>query len=117
MVEEQFFLADVLSQHAEAGRLLLIDCLTLWLSNILLHSDGKQLWQQEKSKLLNVLPTIASPIILVANETGLGVVPMGELSRNFVDEAGWLHQDLAKICDRVVFTVAGLPMVLKGEKL
>ncbi|MBF0357271.1 MAG: bifunctional adenosylcobinamide kinase/adenosylcobinamide-phosphate guanylyltransferase [Magnetococcales bacterium] len=117
LVEEQFFLADVLSQHAEVGRVLLIDCLTLWLSNILLHSDGKRLWQQEKSKLLNILPTIFSPIIFVANETGLGVVPMGELSRNFVDEAGWLHQDLAKICDRVIFTVAGVPMVLKGERL
>jgi adenosylcobinamide kinase / adenosylcobinamide-phosphate guanylyltransferase len=117
LVEEQFFLSDVLSQHAEDGRVLLVDCLTLWLSNILLHSDGQQLWQQEKSKLLNVLPAISSPIIFVANETGLGVVPMGELSRNFVDEAGWLHQDLTKICDRVVFTVAGLPMVLKGEKL
>jgi len=56
-------------------------------------------------------------IILVSNETGLGVVPMGELSRRYVDEAGWLHQSLAEVSERVVFTVAGLPMVLKGEAL
>ncbi|MBF0443963.1 MAG: bifunctional adenosylcobinamide kinase/adenosylcobinamide-phosphate guanylyltransferase [Magnetococcales bacterium] len=117
LVEEQLKLSSALATHAKDGRLLLVDCLTLWLSNILLQPDWQQLWEKEKRDLLEIIPTLASPIILVANETGLGIVPMGELSRNFVDESGWLHQDLAKICDRVIFTVAGLPMVLKGEKL
>ncbi len=56
-------------------------------------------------------------IILVSNETGLGVVPLGELTRRYVDEAGWLHQAVAERAERVLFTVAGLPMLLKGEPL
>jgi adenosylcobinamide kinase / adenosylcobinamide-phosphate guanylyltransferase len=117
LVEEPIKLSSVLAAHAKEGKLLLVDCLTLWLSNNLLQPDWQQLWEKEKRDMLELLPSLASPIILVGNETGLGVIPMGELSRNFVDENGWLHQDLAKICDRVIFTVAGLPMVLKGEKL
>ncbi|MBF0380888.1 MAG: bifunctional adenosylcobinamide kinase/adenosylcobinamide-phosphate guanylyltransferase [Magnetococcales bacterium] len=117
LVEEPLDLSAVLKNNAKAGSLLLVDCLTIWLSNILLQPNWQQLLNKEKKELLELLPTIASPTILVGNETGLGVVPMGELSRNFVDENGWLHQDLAKICDRVIFTVAGLPTVLKGEEL
>jgi adenosylcobinamide kinase / adenosylcobinamide-phosphate guanylyltransferase len=117
LVEEPLYLADVIEQNAQDGRLLLVDCLTLWLSNLLLHEQASKIWPEEKKKLLKLLPTLVSPTILVGNETGLGVVPMGVLSRDFVDEAGWLHQDLAQVCDRVVFTVAGLPMVLKGENL
>ncbi|MBF0193225.1 MAG: bifunctional adenosylcobinamide kinase/adenosylcobinamide-phosphate guanylyltransferase [Magnetococcales bacterium] len=117
LVEEPIELSSVLAKHAKADRVLLVDCLTLWLSNILLQPDWQQLWEREKKELLELLPALASPIILVGNETGLGVVPMGDLSRSFVDESGWLHQDLAKVCDRVIFTVAGLPTVLKGVKL
>jgi adenosylcobinamide kinase / adenosylcobinamide-phosphate guanylyltransferase len=116
LVEEPLYLAKAIEQNAQDGHLLLVDCLTLWLSNLLFHKNGATLWPQEKKKLLELLPTLTSPVILVGNETGLGVVPMGEVSRRFVDEAGWLHQDLAQICDKVIFTVAGLPMVLKGEQ-
>ncbi len=117
LVEEPLYLAEVLSKNSQTGRLLLVDCLTLWLNNLLLHEESSVLWPQEKEKLLEVLPTLESPIIMVGNETGLGVVPMGALSRRFVDESGWLHQDLAQISQRVIFTVAGLPTVLKGEAL
>ncbi|MBF0455569.1 MAG: bifunctional adenosylcobinamide kinase/adenosylcobinamide-phosphate guanylyltransferase [Magnetococcales bacterium] len=115
LVEEPLFLADALKHNQQEGRLLLVDCLTLWLSNHLLDGSGYQRWQQEKRALLDFLPHGISPTILVSNETGLGVVPMGELNRLFVDEAGWLHQDLASLSDRVTLTVAGLPLVLKGE--
>ena len=92
-----------------------MDCLTLWLTNLLLAEDTA-LQQQQTEKLLKVLPQLKSDIILVSNETGLGVVPMGEISRRFVDEAGRLHQALGQLADKVVFCVAGFPMILKGEK-
>ena len=117
LVEEPLSLSDAIADNARTDRLILVDCLTLWLSNLLLHDNSKELWLQEKTKLLELLPTLSSPLILVSNETGLGVVPMGALSRGFIDEAGWLHQDLARICDRVIFTVAGLPTILKGDDL
>src|SRR5690606_32176673 len=70
--------------------------------------------EQERRQLLNTLGSLPGHIILVSNETGMGVVPMGELSRRYVDEAGWLHQALAERCDRVEFCVGCLPMLLKG---
>ena len=116
LVEEPIHLARALREHAGEERCLLLDCLTLWLSNLLLPGDDGR-FRDEREALLQVLPQLPGTLLLVSNETGLGVVPMGELSRRFCDEAGWLHQDLARICDRVVLTVAGLPQILKGEPL
>nr|WP_314370915.1 bifunctional adenosylcobinamide kinase/adenosylcobinamide-phosphate guanylyltransferase [uncultured Acinetobacter sp.] len=113
--EEPIYLADRLLQFDQANQLILVDCLTLWLSNLLLAEDSA-LQQQQIQQLLNVLPQLKSKIILVSNETGLGVVPMGELSRRFVDEAGRLHQNLGQLANKVVFCVAGFPMILKDEK-
>lgn len=113
--EEPIFLADQLLQVDQENQLILVDCLTLWLTNLLLAEDTA-LQQQQTEKLLKVLPQLKSDIILVSNETGLGVVPMGEISRRFVDEAGRLHQALGQLADKVVFCVAGFPMILKGEK-
>ncbi|WP_336942672.1 bifunctional adenosylcobinamide kinase/adenosylcobinamide-phosphate guanylyltransferase [Acinetobacter modestus] len=113
--EEPTYLADRLLQCDQANQLILVDCLTLWLSNLLLAEDST-LQQQQIQQLLNVLPQLKSKIILVSNETGLGVVPMGELSRRFVDEAGRLHQNLGQLANKVVFCVAGFPMILKDEK-
>ncbi|RDH90605.1 MAG: bifunctional adenosylcobinamide kinase/adenosylcobinamide-phosphate guanylyltransferase [endosymbiont of Seepiophila jonesi] len=112
LVEEPLALGETLQNHAAPSRCLLVECLTLWLTNLLLDEDAQRL-AQEKSALLALLPTLPGEIILVANETGLGVVPMGELSRRFCDEAGMLHQAIAQRCDKVVLTVAGLPHVLK----
>ncbi|RLJ21535.1 bifunctional adenosylcobinamide kinase/adenosylcobinamide-phosphate guanylyltransferase [bacterium endosymbiont of Escarpia laminata] len=112
LVEEPLALAETLLTHAAPSRCLLVECLTLWLTNLLLDEDAQRL-AQEKRALLALLPTLPGEIILVTNETGLGVVPMGELSRRFCDEAGMLHQAIAQRCDRVVLTVAGLPHVLK----
>ncbi|WP_293372209.1 bifunctional adenosylcobinamide kinase/adenosylcobinamide-phosphate guanylyltransferase [Nevskia sp.] len=113
LIEEPLALASTLHALAAPGRCILVDCLTLWLTNLLLHGDGRRL-PAERDALLATLPTLPGEIILVSNETGLGVVPLGELTRRYCDEAGWLHQTLAAVCERVVFTVAGLPMVLKG---
>lgn len=115
VLEEPIYLADRLLQCDQANQLILVDCLTLWLSNLLLAEDPA-LQQQQMQKLFEVLPQLQSQIILVSNETGLGVVPMGEISRCFVDEAGRLHQTLGQLANKVMFCVAGFPMILKDEK-
>ena len=89
-----------------------MDCLTLWLTNLLCAND-EELFQRERTAFLETLPTLPGRIILVSNEVGMGIVPMGELSRRFSDEAGWLNQEAAKICGRVTLMVAGLPYPLK----
>ncbi|MFP6851248.1 MAG: bifunctional adenosylcobinamide kinase/adenosylcobinamide-phosphate guanylyltransferase [Pseudomonas sp.] len=116
LVEEPLALAQVLREHAATDRCLLVDCLTLWLTNLLMLEDQARL-ETERTALLESLADLPGRIIFVSNETGLGVVPLGELTRRYVDEAGWLHQALAERCQRVVFCVAGLPMVLKGDAL
>jgi len=112
-IEEPLKLAECIKRHAASDTCILVDCLTLWLSN-LLCSEAER-FGHEKQHLLSVLKQSPGTIICVTNETGMGVVPMGKLSRQFVDESGWLHQDIAKIADTVILTVAGLPHILKGQ--
>lgn len=116
LIEEPIELARVLRDHAAPGQCLLVDCLTLWLTNLLMLEDAGRL-ASERDQLLDTLVSLPGEIIFVSNETGLGVVPLGELTRRYVDEAGWLHQALAERCQRVVLTVAGLPLTLKGTAL
>lgn len=111
-VEAPLRLADALAAHDAPGRCLLVDCLTLWLTN-LLCTDDETLLVREREALIERLPSLQARIVLVANETSLGVVPLGALTRRFLDEAGVLHQRIAAICGRVLLTVAGLPMTLK----
>ncbi len=112
-VEEAIDLSSPLQANDQAGTIILIDCLTLWVSNLLLKEDEK-LFQHQKELFLQQLRCMQySDVIMVSNETGLGIVPMGELSRRFVDESGWLHQEIAQIANRVTFVVAGLPHILK----
>ena len=113
LVESPLALATTLRVHAAPNRCVLVDCLTLWLTNLLCADDEIE-FCTERDALLDVLPTLPGHIILVSNETNLGVMPLGELTRRFGDEAGCLHQALARVCDRVVLTVAGLPLFLKG---
>ncbi|MGB8810444.1 MAG: bifunctional adenosylcobinamide kinase/adenosylcobinamide-phosphate guanylyltransferase [Acinetobacter calcoaceticus] len=115
LVEEPLFLAKTLQKIDQPNQIILVDCLTLWLTNLLLLDD-QNVQEFECEQLIDVLPKLQSEVILVSNETGLGVVPLGEISRRFVDEAGRLHQALGQIADKVVFCVAGFPMILKGEK-
>ena len=116
LIEEPLELARVLQESAGEGRCLLVDCLTLWLTNLLMLEDPERL-AAEREALLHCLANLPGEIIFVSNETGMGVVPLGELTRRYVDEAGWLHQALAERCQRVVLTVAGLPLTLKGTAL
>jgi len=114
LIEEPLALARVLRAQAAPDRCLLVDCLTLWLTNLLCANDDIVFATQRRA-LVELLPQLPGHIILVSNETGMGVVPLGALSRRFCDEAGWLHQDIAQLTDRVIFTVAGLPHLLKGK--
>jgi len=109
LIEEPIALAESLQRLNQSSTVILVDCLTLWLSNCLHHG----VLAEQKAALLNVLPTLEAHIFLVSNEVGSGIVPMGELSRQFVDESGWLHQMLAQHCDSVTLIVAGLPLGLK----
>lgn len=95
-----------------AGQCVLVDCLTLWLMNLL--EAGEDTFAGERAALLDCLPTLTGEVIFVSNEIGLGVIPLGELSRRFVDEAGWLNQAIARLCDDVTFIAAGLPLALKS---
>ncbi|MGJ7901123.1 bifunctional adenosylcobinamide kinase/adenosylcobinamide-phosphate guanylyltransferase [Lysobacter sp. 1R34A] len=115
-IEEPIALAAALRRHAAPDRCLLVDCLTLWLSNLLGAEDGT-VFGREREALLSSLADLPGRVLLVSNEVGLGVVPMGALTRRYVDEAGRLHQALGALCDRVVFVAAGLPLVLKGAPL
>ncbi|WP_321835954.1 bifunctional adenosylcobinamide kinase/adenosylcobinamide-phosphate guanylyltransferase [Pseudomonas kulmbachensis] len=116
LIEEPVELARVLRDNARADACLLVDCLTLWMTNLLMLEDPQRLIT-ERDALLECLADLPGEIVFVSNETGMGVVPLGELTRRYVDEAGWLHQALAERCQRVVLTVAGLPLTLKGTAL
>ncbi|WP_206355568.1 bifunctional adenosylcobinamide kinase/adenosylcobinamide-phosphate guanylyltransferase [Vibrio maerlii] len=113
VVEEPYELSKVLIEHSREDNCILVDCLTLWLSNCLFGQDLKQ-WQEIKTEFLQTLETLPGQVLMVSNEVGCGVVPMGEVSRRFVDEAGWLHQAIAAQVEKVTLVTAGLPMKLKG---
>jgi adenosylcobinamide kinase/adenosylcobinamide-phosphate guanylyltransferase len=112
LIEEPIKLADILKVNNNPDTILLIECLTLWLTNLLCHSDTT-IFDKEKKKFIQQLKQSRADIIMVSNETGMGVVPMGELSRHFVDEAGFLHQEVAQISERVTLVIAGLEHTLK----
>jgi adenosylcobinamide kinase/adenosylcobinamide-phosphate guanylyltransferase len=112
LIEEPLHLSAVLQQHAAPDRCLLVDCLTLWLTNLLLHEEAGL--RAEVDAVCRCISDLPGELIMVSNEVGWGIVPMGELSRRFQDEAGRLHQQLAGRCNRVTLTVAGLPLEIKG---
>ena len=108
-------LSEALAAEAQKNQIILVDCLTLWLNNQLFNFP-----QQSFTELFNELiastQNAQADIILVANEVGLGIIPLGEISRTFVDEAGRLNQRIAQIADQVFFIAAGLPLQLKGSR-
>ncbi|MCS6152112.1 bifunctional adenosylcobinamide kinase/adenosylcobinamide-phosphate guanylyltransferase [Shewanella baltica] len=141
LFEESLALTALLKRLAKPGRVILVDCLTLWLTNQLLASNAKiddepaptewhatdfipsasstsndealASWQAEKTAFVDSLAELEGVVVLISNEVGSGIVPLGELSRQFVDEAGWLNQAVAALADNVTLVVAGLPLALK----
>jgi adenosylcobinamide kinase/adenosylcobinamide-phosphate guanylyltransferase len=112
-IEEPLALADALLLASARHDVILVDCLTLWITNLLMANEDVAKHVSELSATLVQMKT--AKIVLVSNEVGLGIVPDNAMARTFRDLAGAAHQRLAEICDDVYFVVAGLPMTLKGE--
>ena len=112
-IEEPITLAPILTRWATEDTAILVDCLTLWLSNLLCGDQNE--WYVPVSDLLTVLPNLTGTIVFVANEVGLGIVPDTPLARRFRDQAGRLNQEIATRADVVYFIAAGLPLMLKNR--
>ncbi len=121
-VEEPMQLAQALAGHSQPHTLVVVDCLTLWLTNLLMPAENfeknkapaQYAWAQV-AMVLRAIEDAAGPVVLVGNEIGLGVIPLGRETRAFVDALGRLNQDVAQVCERVTFMAAGLPLTLKGQ--
>jgi adenosylcobinamide kinase/adenosylcobinamide-phosphate guanylyltransferase len=124
-VEEPLLLADALRRACRPGAIVLVDCLTLWLTNLMLCDDvalpgsGElalpAAFERERTAFLDLLEAgLPGELVLVSNEVGMGIVPIGALARRFADEAGRLNQAVASRVERVILVAAGLPLVLKG---
>jgi adenosylcobinamide kinase / adenosylcobinamide-phosphate guanylyltransferase len=119
-IEEPLDLARCVAQHSTKTALVVVDCLTLWLTNWLMseeasvESTSSLAYAEQEKALLSVLKTSKGWVVLVSNEIGLGVIPMGAQVRQFVDALGLLNQRVASVCDTVTLMTAGLPLQLKG---
>lgn len=127
LVEEPIKLAAVLAGQARADKCLLVDCLTLWLSNLLFAGQAASqaeagepvtcpMFNGERAALLELLPRLPGRVILITNEVGMGVIPMGASTRLFVDESGRLSQAIAQIAQRVTLVAAGLSLEMKNAE-
>ncbi len=112
-IEEPLALAETLTRELDPGRAVLVDCLTLWLSNLMAADRDVD---QAGAALTAVLEEARGPVVLVSNEVGQGIVPDNALARRFRDAAGRLHQRIAAMAGRVVFVTAGLPQTLKDTR-
>lgn len=121
-VEEPLQLAQAIARHSNGDTLVVVDCLTLWLTNLLMPAESlkekepaAQTVPTQVAMLLGAILAAGGPMILVGNEIGLGVIPLGRETRAFVDALGRLNQDVAGACQRVTLMAAGLPLTLKDS--
>jgi adenosylcobinamide kinase / adenosylcobinamide-phosphate guanylyltransferase len=122
-VEEPLALAEAIARHSQADTLVVVDCLTLWLTNLLMPAEPAPNLEPNQplapadiaraASLLIAIEQAKGPVVIVGNEIGLGVIPMGREVRAFVDALGRLNQDVAATCQRVTLMAAGLPLTLK----
>ena len=116
LVEEPHYLAQALSRLAAPDQCIIVDCLTLWLAQWLCpdcNPPQDSNLEQQRDALLAVLPNLQGTVILVSNEVGMGIVPLGEINRKFQDAQGRLNQAVAALVHQVTFVAAGLPLKLK----
>lgn len=117
-LEETLELERVLSEADAPDAVILVDCLTMWISNLLTQAGLDEPAVEARCRdLAGLLPDLQGRVILVGNEVGMGIVPGNALSRSFRDLAGRLHQLLGRVCTHVILTAAGLPLTLKGGPL
>ena len=134
-VEEPIDLGKAIQTYSSSQTLVVVDCLTLWLTNLLMphenaenssknarngqknasNTPADQQIRAQAATLLIAINNASGPVILVGNEIGLGVIPMGRETRDFVDALGRINQEVAAACERVTFMAAGLPLTLKGQ--
>jgi len=114
-VEVPLALPEALVEHSRPDRVILVDCLTLWVSNLLLEGSDPPAVERRIAELVEALQACASPVILVSNEVGRGVVPDSQLGRQFRDLAGMANQAVAAGADEVIMAVAGIPVVIKAR--
>ncbi|MFD1198538.1 bifunctional adenosylcobinamide kinase/adenosylcobinamide-phosphate guanylyltransferase [Brucella gallinifaecis] len=110
-IEEPLNLVGALAKHARHDSFVLVDCLTLWITNLMM---AEQNIAAETEALIKALPTLSGPVVFVSNEVGMGIVPENRMAREFRDSAGFLHQAMASVADEVYLLVAGLPLKVKG---
>lgn len=122
-VEEPLQLAEAITQRSAGNTLVVVDCLTLWLTNLLMPAPGyesnrppAQAVHTHVAMILRAIESAAGPVVLVGNEIGLGVIPLGRETRAFVDALGLLNQQVAGACERVTLMAAGLPLTLKASE-
>ncbi|MDX1451555.1 MAG: bifunctional adenosylcobinamide kinase/adenosylcobinamide-phosphate guanylyltransferase [Oleiphilaceae bacterium] len=116
VIECPIDLPEALVALSGAGKTVLVDCLTLWLTNLLCRPEGAASLQPNVEALVRAVADFDGSLILVSNETNMGVMPVNELARRYCDEVGVLHQQLAACCEAVTLVLAGLPLMLKGEQ-
>lgn len=115
-IEQPFNLGAAILEATQSGECVIVDCLTLWLAQSICPNCERPQnfsWQDEQCALLSAIPKVKGTLLLVSNEVGMGIVPLGEINRQFQDEQGRLNQAVAAIADKVSFIAAGLPLRLK----
>jgi adenosyl cobinamide kinase/adenosyl cobinamide phosphate guanylyltransferase len=115
-IEEPVEIADQIKQYADNAEVILLDCLTLWLSNLLLRGNNDLKIMEEMERLIHTLRERRISVIIVSNEVGMGIVPADPLSRRFRDLSGMANQKIAEEADAMVFMVSGMPILLKGKE-
>ena len=119
-IEVPRHLPQVLRDMSAEHRMVMVDCLTLWLTNLMMPMEGEPIteaaWHEQQDDLVDTLRRARGPVVLVSNEIGLGVTPMGREARRFVDALGLLHQRVAEVCSHVTLMVAGQELAVKGRR-
>jgi len=115
LIEEPLNLSATLKQCASENTCILVDCLTLWVSNQLCSDKHKFQIEKNITELVDTIAGLPGYIIFVSNEVSMGIIPLGEINRQFVDESGRLHQRLAAACNQVTLMVAGIPSCIKNN--
>lgn len=115
-VEEPVKLPEAIRKYSKKNNLILVDCLTLWVSNLFMEVEGEEPLEDHIQRLILAVETVRCPLIIVTNEVGSGIVPENRLAREFRDTIGLVNQRVAASVDRVIHTVAGIPVTIKDGK-
>ncbi len=115
-VEEPIKIAEAIKQHGKDMEVILLDCMTLWFSNLLMRKKEDREIMNELDKLIDAIRQAQSSFVIVSNEVGMGLVPGEPLGRRFRDLSGMANQKIAEAADRVVFMVSGIPIFMKGKE-